>query len=79
MALQASAGRGFEKAVWYLTRLISKLKRKTMTPGYEYYDLGNAAIRDPNTYLNKSPLDMVRQFTASWDRTLMPHMLRMVT
>jgi len=33
-----------------------------MTPGYEYYDLGNAAIRDPNTYLNKSPLDMVRQF-----------------
>lgn len=33
-----------------------------MTPGYEYFDLGNAAIRDPNTYLNKSPLDMVRQF-----------------
>lgn len=33
-----------------------------ITPGYEYFDEGSEALRDPNTYLGKSPLDMVRQF-----------------
>ena len=33
-----------------------------MTPGYEYYIEDNDALRDPATYLGKTPLDMVRQF-----------------
>ena len=33
-----------------------------MTPGYEYYIEDSDALRDPATYLGKSPLDMVRQF-----------------
>ena len=41
-----------------------------ITPGYEYFDQGNEALRDPNTYLGKSPLDMVRQFHRIMDQEL---------
>lgn len=41
-----------------------------ITPGYEYFDEGNEALRDPNTYLGKSPLDMVRQFHRIMDQEL---------
>jgi len=30
--------------------------------GFEYFDEENHLIRDPNTYLNKTPLNMVEQF-----------------
>ena len=33
-----------------------------MTPGYEYYIEDSDALRDPATYLGKTPQDMVRQF-----------------
>ena len=32
------------------------------TPGFEYYVESAEALRDPNTYLGKSPLNMVQQF-----------------
>lgn len=38
--------------------------------GYEYFDEGNASLRDPNTYLNKTPLDMVRQFARTYKQSL---------
>ena len=41
-----------------------------ITPGYEYFDEGAEALRDPNTYLGKSPLDMVRQFHRIMDQEL---------
>lgn len=41
-----------------------------MTPGYEYYDEGNEALRDPNTYLGKTPLDMVRHFARIYGQVL---------
>lgn len=41
-----------------------------ITPGYEYFDEGSEALRDPNTYLGKSPLDMVRQFHRIMDQEL---------
>lgn len=37
---------------------------------FEYFDEGGVAIRDPNTYLNKSPLDMVRQFAKVYGQVL---------
>lgn len=38
--------------------------------GYEYFDEGKASLRDPNTYLNKTPLDMVRQFARIYKQSL---------
>ena len=38
--------------------------------GYEYFDEGKASLRDPNTYLNKTPLDMVRQFARTYKQSL---------
>lgn len=38
--------------------------------GFEYFDEGNASLRDPNTYLNKTPLDMVRQFSRTYKQSL---------
>lgn len=38
--------------------------------GYEYFDEGNASLRDPNTYLNKTPLDMVRHFARTYKQSL---------
>ena len=38
--------------------------------GFEYFDEGNASLRDPNTYLNKTPLDMVRQFARTYKQSL---------
>jgi len=41
-----------------------------MTPGYEYFDEGSAALRDPNTYLGKTPLDMVRHFSRTYQQSM---------
>lgn len=38
--------------------------------GYEYFDEHSASLRDPNTYLNKTPLDMVRQFARTYKQSL---------
>ena len=38
--------------------------------GFEYFDEGNASLRDPNTYLNKTPLDMVRHFARTYKQSL---------
>lgn len=38
--------------------------------GYEYFDEDNARLRDPNTYLNKTPLDMVRHFARTYNQSL---------
>lgn len=38
--------------------------------GYEYFDEDNARLRDPNTYLNKTPLDMVRHFARTYKQSL---------
>lgn len=40
------------------------------TLGYEYFDEGNASLRDPDTYLSKTPLDMVRHFARTYGQTL---------
>lgn len=40
------------------------------TIGYEYFDEGNASLRDPDTYLSKTPLDMVRHFARTYGQTL---------
>lgn len=40
------------------------------TQGYEYFDEGNASLRDPDTYLSKTPLDMVRHFARTYGQTL---------
>ena len=40
------------------------------TPGYEYYYEDNELIRDPNTYLNKTPLEMVTQFIRTYKQPL---------
>ena len=53
--------------------------------GFEYFDEGNASLRDPNTYLGKTPLDMVRHFANtygqsmghSWEKGSDKDMLRM--
>lgn len=36
---------------------------------FEYYDHGNESIRDSNTYLNKTPLNMVEQFARIYGQT----------
>jgi NTP pyrophosphatase (non-canonical NTP hydrolase) len=41
-----------------------------MTPGYEYFSEGSEALRDPNTYLGKSPLDMVKHFARVYGQSL---------
>ena len=38
--------------------------------GFEYFDEGNESIRDPNTYLNKTPLDMVKHFANVYGQAL---------
>lgn len=38
--------------------------------GFEYFDEGNERLRDPNTYLNKSPLDMVQHFANVYGQTM---------
>ena len=41
-----------------------------MTPGYEYFDEGNAALRDPDTYIGKTPLDMVQHFARTYQQSM---------
>jgi len=41
-----------------------------ITPGYEYYYEDNELIRDPNTYLNKTPLEMVTQFSRTYKQSV---------
>ena len=41
-----------------------------ITPGYEYYYEDNELIRDPNTYLNKTPLEMVAQFIRTYKQPM---------
>ena len=41
-----------------------------MTPGYEYFDEGSASLRDPDTYLNNSPLQMVQQFARTYKQSM---------
>lgn len=41
-----------------------------MTPGYEYFDEGNASLRDPDTYLGKTPLDMVQHFARTYQQSM---------
>ena len=41
-----------------------------MTPGFEYFDETTEALRDPNTYLGKSPLDMVQHFARTYGQTM---------
>jgi len=38
--------------------------------GYEYFDEGNARLRDPDTYLNKTPLDMVKHFARTYGQAI---------
>ena len=38
--------------------------------GFEYFDEGNESIRDPNTYLSKTPLDMVKHFANVYGQVL---------
>ena len=38
--------------------------------GFEYFDEGNESLRDPNTYLGKSPLDMVRHFANTYGQSM---------
>ena len=40
------------------------------TPGYEYYYEDDELIRDPNTYLNKTPLEMVTQFARTYKQSV---------
>lgn len=37
---------------------------------FEYFDEGNERVRDPDTYINKTPLDMVQQFARTYGQTL---------
>lgn len=41
-----------------------------MTPGFEYFDEDNASLRDSDTYLGKSPLDMVKHFARTYGQSL---------
>ena len=38
--------------------------------GFEYFDEGNESLRDPNTYLNCTPLAMVKHFANVYGQTL---------
>ena len=40
------------------------------TPGYEYYYEDDELVRDPNTYLNKTPLEMVTQFARTYKQSV---------
>jgi len=37
---------------------------------FEYFDEGNESLRNPDTYLNKTPLDMVKHFARVYGQTL---------
>jgi len=37
---------------------------------FEYFDEGNESLRDPDTYLSKTPLDMVKHFARVYGQTL---------
>ena len=41
-----------------------------MTPGYEYFDEDSASLRDPDTYLGKTPLDMVQHFARTYQQSM---------
>ena len=41
-----------------------------MIQGYEYFDEGNASLRDPDTYLGASPRAMVTQFMRSMGQSI---------
>ena len=41
-----------------------------MTPGYEYFDEDNQKLREPNTYLSSSPLDMVQHFARTYGQVM---------
>jgi NTP pyrophosphatase (non-canonical NTP hydrolase) len=41
-----------------------------MTPGFEYFDDTAEALRDPNTYLGKTPLDMVQHFARTYGQSM---------
>lgn len=41
-----------------------------MTPGFEYFDDTAEALRNPDTYLGKTPLDMVKHFARTYGQTL---------
>jgi predicted HAD superfamily Cof-like phosphohydrolase len=38
--------------------------------GFEYFDEGKESLRDPNTYLNCTPLTMVKHFANIYGQTL---------
>lgn len=38
--------------------------------GFEYFDEGNEALRDPNTYLVNTPLEMVEQFANIYGQSM---------
>ena len=37
---------------------------------FEYYDEGNESLRNPDTYVGNSPLDMVKHFARTYGQTL---------
>ena len=37
---------------------------------FEYFDEGNESLRDPDTYLGKTPLDMVKHFARVYGQSL---------
>ena len=41
-----------------------------MPPGSEYFDEGNASLRDPDTYIGKTPLDMVQHFARIYQQSM---------
>lgn len=41
-----------------------------MTPGYEYFAEDDQSLRDPDTYLSNSPLDMVQHFARTYGQTM---------
>jgi len=38
--------------------------------GFEYFDEGNESLRDPNTYLVNTPLEMVEQFANIYGQSM---------
>lgn len=46
------------------------MEEEVQIQGYEYFDQDNESLRDPNTYLNKTPLEMVQQFARCNDQVL---------
>jgi NTP pyrophosphatase (non-canonical NTP hydrolase) len=41
-----------------------------MTPGFEYFDDTAEALRNPDTYLGKTPLDMVQHFARTYGQSM---------